>query len=552
MSRSAVRVALLAALASTGLACPAQQSEVVRPPAPPQPLGELTLREAYDRVSAQSGPTGVELLSESARAWSARWELLSKAEKRVDAAYYIVNDDIFGLAFLGLLYERAAAGVEVRLLVDAFGSAAFLLPLGGRDYLQEIANTGRGDIHVYNAFHRRLADFLGGTRAVFAVASTHDKILVVDRQAAITGGRNIAREYFTKVAEYPLAFEDADVLVDGRVAVRQLEQAFDREFEAWVKEHVHQDPLNVKPRSNHLRMLARAMDAWLRWPDDDLRSDSELLLALEAKALSGFEALPRQQEREEVRPYLRELLRYRSLRGTLPAPPVSRYDVEARVEHTSSRARGVDESLNDGLKGALAGARRDILIQSPYLILTVDLLAAFEEVSRRGVRVTLVTNSPASSDNPASQSLFYESWPELMARIPTLRVFAVTSKRMMHAKRVVIDDDLVLIGSYNFDPLSAAMNSEALAFVWSRAFAARNRMEIERRAAHADIAEYTIEREDDGTPRRYPAGHARAGQVVVGFGPEDHVPPATLQELAVIRAQMASIEDLFDFDVVYW
>jgi UDP-glucuronate 4-epimerase len=76
--------------------------------------------------------------------------------------------------------------------------------------------------------------------------------------------------------------------------------------------------------------------------------------------------------------------------------------------------------VNDALLRAIGSAQHDIVLQSPYLLLTPHLLKALEDASARDVRVTLLTNSPVSSDNVASQTLFVDSWTELEAAMERL------------------------------------------------------------------------------------------------------------------------------------
>lgn len=84
----------------------------------------------------------------------------------------------------------------------------------------------------------------------------------------------------------------------------------------------------------------------------------------------------------------------------------------------------------------------------------------FADIAKRSVQITMLTNSPLSTDNALSQTFFLEQWPELMARVPTLRLFVAGDRHTLHSKLAVIDGQLALIGTYNLDPLSIAINSE--------------------------------------------------------------------------------------------
>lgn len=90
-----------------------------------------------------------------------------------------------------------------------------------------------------------------------------------------------------------------------------------------------------------------------------------------------------------------------------------------------------------------------------------------EEAARCGVAITIVTNSPVSSDNALSQAFFLEQWPELLARMPTMRLF-VAGRANLHTKAVTFDGQIGMVGTCNLDPLSMAFNSEVMAAMWSR------------------------------------------------------------------------------------
>lgn len=111
-----------------------------------------------------------------------------------------------------------------------------------------------------------------------------------------------------------------------------------------------------------------------------------------------------------------------------------------------------------------------------------------------GVEIVLLTNSPASSDSAITQAFFIEAWPAVKAKVPRLRVLVMAGKRKLHAKCAVIDDVVSVVGTYNLDFLSAHVNSEVGAAVWSPAVAAELTESIRGDLIDASnmIKEYTI------------------------------------------------------------
>ena len=510
-------------------------------------------RAAFEQLDAEGGRSQVTLLSDNAAAWIARWRLLDEATDRIDVTYFIVDQDVFGMAFLGHLYKKAIEGVKVRVLVDGRGSNSFITPgFGAKDHLQELVATGLVEVRIYNPPVKHIAKSLLElrTHSAVALAGTHNKILVVDAARAITGGRNIARHYYAAEREERHGFYDADVLVTG-AAVAGIAEAMEQDLEIGNKEDIERDVLNMTPRHDELLMVHAAMDAWLRGevPCQPLEA---AVLALEAAALAPLATLPERKVRDAVRPHLEELATLRSLHGTMDMPLGTAHRSDVRVIGSPSLIESGSDEPGEALHMAIRGAKKSIVIESPYFVLTPQTLEALEEAAARGVNIQVITNSALSTDNPMSASLFLDTWPELMARVPTMRIFVKSDRPTLHAKRAVFDDALTLIGSYNLDPLSAYVNSELIVAVWSRGFNAQTRDEVNRRLAQRNMLEYRIARDERLQPRRYPIGHDLAGRVMVTFGPRNHVPADQISSLLATRDLVVGLTDVLDVPLVVY
>src|SRR4029453_5886739 len=169
-----------------------------------------------------------------------------------------------------------------------------------------------------------------------------------------------------------------------------------------------------------------------------------------------------------------ELRRFPALAGAgvarTPRPQVS---ATTRVLDSMARGGTDADPISRGLARMLAAARQTTLIESPYFVLTQDAAAMFEAAGKRGVAMTLLTNSPASTDNTLSQIYFREQWPRLLAKVPQLRIFASGTHHNIHSKFLTFDDQAVLLGSYNLDPFSMLVSGEIMVAGWSGEFAAQ-------------------------------------------------------------------------------
>ena len=117
-------------------------------------------------------------------------ETISKARERLDISTFVIGDDALGREIVGLLVERARAGIKVRLLLDGFG--AIWLP---RRYFRQLRDAG-AIVAIFRPFlsPRRL-----GPRNL----RNHRKVVIADDQWLWCGGRNLATEYFLGDERHP-------------------------------------------------------------------------------------------------------------------------------------------------------------------------------------------------------------------------------------------------------------------------------------------------------------------------------------------------------------
>lgn len=527
------------------------------------------LRKAFDGLPSPVGNGSARLLADNMGAWHARWAMLDRASSTIDTTYFIFDHDVFGASLLGNLYRHAARGRQVRLMIDASGDSAgskgFKATGRGQDYLQELVNTGNAQVRTYHPYFKKLpgqvADIVrdGFGTSVTGMASNHDKILVVDKKWAVTGGRNISLNYFVDAGDFPECFRDTDVLLDSPGASAELTKAFELEFTrddltfavkkekfgSWMK------------RDLELISAYLMMDIWLKGPKiaesvaSQLRSNKgarepyvdELLRAVEnALPGQGIARNPGRWDNRNLREWADQLVGYPLLRGqgTGDAFAGMRAGTAIKVLDRTSAAGSNPEGLNDDLVALVSGARVRILIQNPYVVLSRRAIEALGAASAHGVEIMLMTNSPASTDSALTQAFFLEAWPEVLARVPRLRIFVMTGKRKLHAKCAVIDDIVSVVSTYNLDFISAHVNSEVGVAAWSGPLAADviESFRADMAAPSNDMKEYTIEKNADGSPV------VRGGKPVVKYGAANHLDPKVWDRYKTLRKGADRLQDL--------
>ncbi|MFM0736722.1 phospholipase D family protein [Paraburkholderia xenovorans] len=389
--------------------------------------------------AAHPGESGFRVLSSGTDALQMRIALARAATKTLDMQYYIANEDTTGKLLLGAALYAADHGVRVRMLVD---------DLNFKDIDQLMAGLNSHDkieIRVFNPFGSAQQGVFERTTNLFTqighfTRRMHNKAMIADNQLAIVGGRNLGDEYFS--ASETLQFRDLDVLAAGPVTA-DVSASFD---DYWNSSIAY--PLRVL---NKQKFDAKELDQ----TRDDLR----------------------QHWRTNADPYNAKPLNATPLASQIAADQLGltwaraefKVDAPGKIEHPSPDY--VSPPLQR-LGELMKEAQKDFLIISPYFVPHDAGVKAAGELTHRGVRIAVLTNSLAATDAVAVQAGYspyrvpllqqgvelYEFKPEQ----PTPRTsFAGSrSRASLHAKTYVIDRKILVIGSMNLDPRSANLNTE--------------------------------------------------------------------------------------------
>lgn len=403
----------------------------------------LTALFAAD-AAAHPGESGVYLLSEGESAFRVRNGLARLAERTLDVQYYIWEGDLAGRTLAQRLLEAARRGVQVRLLIDDIHTA-------GRDisWLRLDAHPNI-EVRVFNPFKGRVFRGLDWLLSVNRVNHRmHNKAMIADGAAAVVGGRNIGDDYFGLSGN--ANFRDLDLLAVGPVA-GELGIAFDDYWSSdWAR------PL--------LRVTGSA-------PDPQEAEDAyQYLTSWLADVRFPYQIDHSADEMHDL---------MRQLRGAMIWAP-------ARVYVDAPGKAGGDGShdLIDNLRRDIGKPSREILIEAAYLVPGTPFIEQLREAVQAGVDVRILTNSLATNDVVAAHAGYsdkrerlmnvgvnlFELRPDASAERRRWSSLAWNSRAALHTKTMVIDRERVFIGSLNFDPRSANINTELGIGIWSPAFA---------------------------------------------------------------------------------
>lgn len=395
-------------------------------------------KSVSDRAAAHPGKSGFLLLGNGLDAFVARAVLAHYAERSIDVQYYLYHNDLVGRLFTDQLLKAADRGVRVRLLVDDMG-------LVGRDLGAAVMDSHPNmEVRIFNPFSRktsRLSQFL--TRMGSVTRRMHNKSFTVDNQATILGGRNIGNEYFE--ADPDLAFADLDVLAIGPV-VNEVSASFDL---YWNSELAY--PASVlkgePPTLEEIEQKRQQLNDFVAQ-----QTDSEYLKALRNSNLAN------QIRRNQVRYYWGD------------SEVV--YDQPEKILHSFDKT---EYHLAPMLAPYFEGVQEELIIFSPYFVPGKEGTAFLSQLSQRGVRVRILTNSLASNDVGIVHAGYgkyrkallragvelYEMNKKLTRKQrKEKKGIGGSSKASLHAKSFVFDRKKVFIGSLNLDPRAVLHNTE--------------------------------------------------------------------------------------------
>ena len=475
----------------------------------------MSLREAFETFPDHGAEAArLRLLRDNPVAWAARWDLLDKAQRSIDVSYFILRQDVFGVAFLAHLLKKAREGVKVRILLDAFGSKLSWHP-EGNDYLDTLVNTGNVEVRMYRPLQNRVVEGLLHLSPSVVIASEHDKLLIVDGERAITGGRNIGVEYFAHPDDAPEVFHDVEVEVYDRRAAEAMTKAFESQYDAKGAQPVRREQVDIQSQSRDLGWAYAAMSAWL--------AGGQRAGDPAPKGTGWAKALDRMQR----------------LQGVLAQGLPDYLTAEVRVLDSTTRFKHPHDRISEAGSRLVRSAQKEIFIQTPYVALADEAVTVFALAAEHGVPITILTNSPASTDSYLSQAFFMEQWPQLLAHIPTLQLYGSGADQMIHAKIATFDGELSLVGTYNLSLESMAINSEVMLAIWSPEFAQKLTANPRARLAVGPpkTFHYRIALDADGKPR-----YDDDGEPIVAFGPEHHTDVETMVRVQTYRKMLKAGE----------
>ena len=387
-------------------------------------------------VAANPGKTGVHAFQDPRDAAAARILLANAAEKSLDVQYYIWHADEVGYLLFDALWQAAERGVRVRLLLDDLNTK------GLDETIAVLDNHPNIEVRLYNPVMQRSARVLNFVTDFSRVNHRmHNKSFTADNQATVVGGRNIGNEYFG--AGNGVVFTDLDVLAVG-AGVPEVSREFD----------LYWNSASAYPAASFVGKAGPTATEELRAKFSSTREDPDAVVFMEAVRRT---------------PLVRDIIEHKLAFEWTTTKLV--YDDPAK---TLDDGRRTDILLFPELVRTIGRPEVALDLVSPYFVPGDAGTSALVALAHSGVEVRILTNSLSSSDVAAVHAGYAKRRRELLeagVKLYELKATGVrdtesaseltsSSSSGLHAKTFAVDRRRIFVGSFNFDPRSARINTE--------------------------------------------------------------------------------------------
>lgn len=390
--------------------------------------------------------TGYHVLNDPLDALAARIHLIDQSEKTLDLQYYIWDNDRVGSLALYKIIQAADRGVKIRLLIDdnnAKSMEAIYLAL------DQHANI---DVKLFNPYgfrQLRPLDIVLDLKRINR--RMHNKTFTADNQISVIGGRNMSNHYYNVSDNYQ--FSDVDVMLVGQ-AVEDISHSFD---EYWNDSYAY--PVQQVVNANQYRLRYEGLK-------------QQLTAHYELATVQNYLNISNRSNDFE------NWLKHHADWDWVNAEVVK--DTPDKIKDKAKK----EQHINFQMVNNLAIPQQNVDLISAYFVPQKKGEQTISALAEKGVKVRVLTNSFKAND-VALVHAFYAKYRldllksgvelyEFLPALPDEYINAETkelskqakislkglSRSSLHTKLMAIDDKQVFIGSFNFDPRSANLNSE--------------------------------------------------------------------------------------------
>lgn len=345
------------------------------------------------------------IVEENQEALDVRLDMIRRAREEIILSTFDIREGDSTDDIFAALTAAAQRGVKVKILADGLYGTVHM---SGKEIFQAAGSHPNIEIRFYNTPNPLKPWTIHGC--------LHDKYLVVDDKYLLMGGRNMF-DYFIGTHKGKSKGLDREILI---VNTGGLKSSAVRQVKDYFKEVWNLDVCKTK------------FDSW----SEEKRSEEISRLLKHEKEL-------------EVPELDYEKITVPVKKATLVTNPTHIYGKESYVWET--------------MKQLMLDADERVLIHTPYAVFSDEMYEGMREVKQKVPDTTIILNSIASGDNICASADYRKNRQDILDT--GVQVYEYMGRHSTHGKSMVIDDDLAVVGSYNFDCRSTYVDTETMLVV---------------------------------------------------------------------------------------
>lgn len=347
------------------------------------------------------------IISDNGEALAERIRLISQAEERIVLSSFEMHSDTSGKQVMAALMDAAERGVKVQVITDGFPVAACGW---GNPYFKAFAETENIEYKIYNPINL--------FKPWKLMARLHDKYLIVDETAYVLGGRNTYDYFLGNQKGYKNY--DWDVLVwneNNKSSLKQVENYF---RSVWKQKENH----------SYLQEPFQAGKKKTRVAKKELES---LFGVMKEKHENWFDG--------------------KKPEGMVP---IDSANLISNPVNVGNKEPVAFYELTELMKGA----EKKVIFHTPYIICNDWMISRLKEVCKKPLHTAMLTNSVANNGNPFGAMDYADHKEKILST--GVRIMEYDAGVSYHGKCMTVDENLAVVGSFNWDMRSAYLDTEVM------------------------------------------------------------------------------------------
>lgn len=340
-----------------------------------------------------------------------RLRMIESAREKIIFSTFDFREDDSGTDVMAALYCAAERGVKVQILLDDLNR---IVQLGNSDLFRVLCSHENIEVKSYNTVSLKNI-FRENYRM-------HDKYLIIDDEMYLLGGRNTNDIFLGDTAQW--------INIDREILVYETEPGKGESF---------------------LQLMDYFTEIWNE---------------------SGADTLKPSVKKEKLKE-CSEILKSRNASVCRENSAIKNYDNWIEDTYPANKITLIDNGVAAKKKKPvmlyeleyIMKQGTDVVIQTPYVICDNNMYEVLSNVSR-SADVKIILNAVERGSNPWGCTDYMNNKKNIMKQGVTL--YELMNEDAVHTKTILVDDNISVVGSYNWDARSTYLDTELMLVIDSK------------------------------------------------------------------------------------